>query len=943
MQILRRCAFFLILWNTPTAFTAPVQETIHFASISGRLTDPGGAAVAGARVVARHTDTNVAVEAETGADGRFRFPYLRVGHYELTATAANLFGEPRRLTLSAGATLEIPIGMSLGTIATALTVTQNDAPLEAARTQIVGTVSHEEKQALPFNGRSSLDLALLVPGVSPPNVGGGTQLFAETSAVPGVGLSINSQRNLSNNFVVDGLSANDDAAALSGISFGLDAIEEFQVITSGGQAELGRALGGFLNLVTRSGTNTLAGNAYTFFRDDSLNGANALSGTKLPMRQYQSGASLGGPIVQDRMFFFTNVEERRMSQPGLTTIPVETVDAINQALTSFGYGGPPVATGAFRNPIDTTHLLAKVDHHVSARNQLSVRYSLYRADSHNSRGAGGPNAPSASAGVDNLDQTIAFGNLRTLGGRTILETRGQFAHSNLSAPPADAIGPAVSISGVAAFGMLSSSPTVRLNRMVQLVNNFSRHTGAQAIRAGADFLYNRDIITFPRARRGSYTFSSLSNFLAGTYTNQGFTQTFGDTVVAQSNPNLGIYVQNGWRVSSGLTINGGVRYDLQHLETIRTDRNNVAPRLGFAWAPFAGRRMLIRGGAGRFYDRVPLRALANAMLSAGNTTNIAELRQIAVSLSPSQTGAPTFPNTLSAVVPTTTLVNLTTMDRNIQNAYSDQFNVEVEQQFGSTMTASLSYQRVRGRLLIMQINQNVPACAASGGNNGCRPIPDYANNNQYSSAGSSVYDGLSVSILRRPSRWGSYRISYTYSKSMNNVGEAFFNSPIDPFDVSKDWGRADSDQRHRLVVSGTLAAPSAGRQGLIKDLTRGFQLSGTLVYYSALPFNITTGTNTIQGTAGRPTVNGVFIPRNAGLGGDFSTVSLRLSRVFTIEGRLRIEALAEGFNVFNRRNNLARIGVFGSGTYPDNPALNFQQITAVGEPRAAQFGLRLSY
>ena len=170
-----------------------------------------------------------------------------------------------------------------------------------------------------MNGRNFLELALLVPGVSPTNIGS-TQLFPETSAVPGVSLSVGSQRNLSNNFIVDGLSANDDAAALSGITYGVDAVEQFQVVTSGGQAELGRALGGYVNIVTKSGTNVLHGTVYDYVRDDRFNAKNALSGTRLPMNQAQYGASVGGPIVQSRTFYFANVEQRRLDQSGLVTI-----------------------------------------------------------------------------------------------------------------------------------------------------------------------------------------------------------------------------------------------------------------------------------------------------------------------------------------------------------------------------------------------------------------------------------------------------------------------------------------------------------------------------------------------------------------------------------------------------------------------------------------------
>src|SRR5207237_1018687 len=163
--------------------------------------------------------------------------------------------------LSAGAALDLPFRLSVAGIEAKVTVTGQATILEAARTQIAGTVPQTEAQNVPMNGRNFLDLALLIPGVSPTNVGS-TQLFAETSAVPGQGISIGSQRNLSNSFIVDGLSANDDAAGLSGIPYGVDAVEQFQVVTSGGQAELGRALGGYINVVTKSGTNKVLGTMY---------------------------------------------------------------------------------------------------------------------------------------------------------------------------------------------------------------------------------------------------------------------------------------------------------------------------------------------------------------------------------------------------------------------------------------------------------------------------------------------------------------------------------------------------------------------------------------------------------------------------------------------------------------------------------------------------------
>jgi hypothetical protein len=146
----------------------------------------------------------------------------------------------------------------------------------------------------------------------------------------------------------------------------------------------------------------------------------------------------------------------------------------------------------------------------------------------------------------------------------------------------------------------------------------------------------------------------------------------------------------------------------------------------------------------------------------------------------------------------------------------------------------------------MSVNQNVPTCVAVGTNNGCRPNPTYANNNQYSSVGDSNYHGLQLSLTQRPGRWGHYRVSYTLSRSMNNLGEFFFSSPIDPFDLSKDWGRSDDDQRHRLVISGALQTSMTPASTLWTRLSNGFQLSGLVQTYSALPFNITSGVTTVQ-------------------------------------------------------------------------------------------------
>jgi hypothetical protein len=922
------CAFLLLGAFIPFLYG---QQTVNRATIGGRVTDPSGAVIAGAQVTARQTETGIVHTADTDRRGRFRFPDLRIGPYQITVHKQGFADVSRLLTLTAGAAFEMPISLPIATAATKVTVTEQAPMIETARSQIASTISRTEIKQVPLNGRNFLDLAFLVPGASPANTGS-NQLFAETSAVPGQGISIDSQRNFSNSFIVDGLSNNDDAAGITGAFYDLDVVDNFQVVTSGGQAEFGRASGGYVSIVTKSGTNTLHGDLYGYFRNSRFDAANPLLHQVLPQTEAQYGASLGGPIVHNRTFYFANFERREWNRSGLATISPANTAAINSKLSAIGYPGSPVSTGLYPNPVHMTNIFSKVDHQFSERDQFSARYSLYKVNSIHSRGAGGLNAPSASANLYDTDQVIALGNILTLSPHMVNETRGQFWNANLEAPPADPIGPAVSISGVASFGTLSVSPTARRNKLAEAADNLSYRAGAHAIRVGADFLYNGDTITFPRSARGSYSFSSLARFLSGAYTNSGFTQTFANSVVAQANPNIGWYAQDEWTIGSSLTLNLGVRYDLQFLKTIDIDANNISPRAGFAWTPFASRKTVIRGGYGIYYNRIPLRALANALLSANNTTDPADLSQISVSLSPAQAGAPRFPDILpSLTLPPNVLFNFSTMQRNIQNSYSEEGNLAFEQQLGPKTTIEAGYEHVRGLHLIASINQNVPRCVASGSNNGCRPNPAYGDNRQYSSAGDSNFNSLYISLERHPSRWGNYRISYTYSKAMDDVGGFFFSSPINNFNIWEDYGRSDNDQRHRFVFDGTVRFPY------------GIELTGMLQYYSRVPFNITTGENTIQGTTARPRINGAFIHRNAGAGFDFFNVNARVSRNFHLTERLELQAIAEGFNLTNHVNGVTLNGVFGGGAYPDDPLPTFKQMTAAGDPRAFQFALRLSF
>ena len=860
--------------------------------------------------------------------------------------------------------------------------------MESDRSQVAQTISQNEVENLPFNGRNFLDLALLVPGVSPTNTAA-NQLFAETSAVPGQGLSVGSQHNFSNSFIVDGLSANDDAAGLVQTDFGLDVVQEMQVVTNGGQAEYGRALAGYFNYVSRSGGNTMHGDIYSYLRDKNLNASNAYSGRLLPYTQSQSGISLSGPLRKDRTFYFGNFEYRQLNQANFLTITPANAAAIDTVLTADNYPGQllnisPSNITVYPNPVRYDNFFFKVDHKLSDKDQLTARYSLYHVSSINSRNAGGLTYTSGGANLNDLDQTVAVSNIYTINAKTVNETRGQFTNSNLLAPVVDQVGPAVSITNVASFGTASGSPTGRYDRLYEIVDNLSHQIGSHSVRVGADFLFNDLTITFPKANRGSYSFSTcpkvagvtqtpLQCFQEGIYTS--FSQTFGNFVVPQTNPNFGIYAQDEWKVNPKLTINAGVRYDLQWLKAIDTDTKNVSPRLGFAYSPFKGRGTIVRGSFGLFYDRVPLRALSNALESDGNGTAITANTLGSLALNYGQANAPIFPNIVTGytalTLPATLRLSLSTMDPNMKNARAIQNSIEVDQQLTRTSNLAVAYQHIRGEDIIISVNKNVPTCTSAVDSvDLCRPNQAIGNNSQYYPGADSYFDALTVSYNLRPVRYGSFRLSYTWSKAIDDVSYAFFSGPVDNYDPGMDRSISDDNQKHRVVVDGTLHTALNPGRNLTEKLTHGFQLSSTLTYYSGFPFNITNGVTDIQTTTERPCLPGVstatcatalpgtMISRNSGTGFPSFTINTRLSRTFSLGERYKLQGLAQAFNLVNTRNDLFPNTSYGSTcSYPATSTCNpFAPIanTAVhgngtgqptnsADPRSMEFAAKLTF
>jgi hypothetical protein len=909
---------------------ALAQQTVTSAALSGRITDASGALVTNAALIATNLETNQKRTAKTDYDGRFRFPYLQVGAYKLLVEAQGFVPLSKELTLTLGQAIDLSLQLEVEGMSEQVTVSADVPVIETVRTQLTETVRPAEIDRLPLNGRNYLDLAMLVPGVSPTNTGS-NQRFAETSAVPGQGISVAGQRNLYNNFVVDGVSANDDAADLTGTYFSEEVVNQFQVITSGGIAEFGRASGGVINIITKSGTNDWRGNLYGFARNQRFDARNPLASTKDLLTQAQYGGTIGGPIRRDRTFFFTNFEQTRRNYSAVLTIAPLAVATINTRLNAVGYKGPLISTGVVPASFVTTNFFARIDHKLNDRNQLSARYSLYHITADNSRTVGGLNAVSRGSGLNDTDQTVEVSNITTLSSRTLNEARFQFTHSRLAAPINDTIGPAVGISGIANFGTATSSPLARDIDLFEGMDNVSTQRGAHSPKVGMDFLYNRVNIVFPGAIQGVYNFTSLNNFLSGNYST--FQQAFGAPSQFQSNPNIGFFGQDEWRIRPNFTINAGLRYDLQFLpDPVQTDTNNLAQRVGFAYAP-GDRKTVIRASFGIYYDRIPLRATSNALQRDGS-------KYIVVQLAPTQTGAPVFPNVV-ATQPTTlpTKPNITRIDPNIETSYSEQANFQVERELPGEALISVGYLHLRGFHIIASRNVNVPTVAASAGiPNLGRPDPNWGNIGRFEGSGDSYYNGMVVSVNKWAARWANVRVSYTLSKTTDDAGNFFFSTPQNNFNLRDDMGLSDNDQRHRLVVSGSFQAPQQSKEEGLRRVLHGFQLSYIFTYASRLPFNVLLGSdrNFDTNNNDRP----VDIGRNTGRGFDFASVDLRIGREFRLTDRVSLRILAEGFNLLNRANYGVPNNTLGTGT---TSLPTFGQPTAAFDPRQFQFGLKLSF
>ncbi|MCY7345416.1 MAG: TonB-dependent receptor [Pyrinomonadaceae bacterium] len=940
--------FGLILF-TPGAFA---QSQATTGNIEGRVVDQQGAGVADITVNAKSQDTGAEKNAQTSSEGNFILPLLSPGNYTVTTAAGQGFGattyENVRVTVGAKNTLEIALSAS-GSV-NVVDVNAEGQGVEATRTSISSTVDESRVVNLPTNGRNFLDFVTLTPGIVRDPTRSGD-------------LSVGGQKGTLNSLQIDGTSSDNTFFGQSSgrvgsgrapSQFSIDTVKEFQVNQNGFSAEFGRAAGAVINVVTKSGTNRFTGSAFEYFRDESLNALNpnlvALKRAKPPGQINQFGGTFGGPIKKDKIFFFGAYEGQRskLSNPVVLN-SLAFAPAAVQALLA-----PKVGSYSQSRVQDT--YLVKVDFNFNDRNQFWVRFNQQNFTGTNLETSSGNNlVNSLEHSGNSIVKTSALSAslTSTLSAVWFNEFRFQFSRdrepglANSNDPEVNVSANAGGINdGTFSFGRNNFSPRETTITRYQLIDNQTYIAGNHTVKYGFDFLFDRIFNFFPGLFGGSYTFTSYANL--GSRIPSRYRQSFAGagTTGGTTNPNsseYGFFLQDDWRVTPKLTFNLGVRYDYQKIAKPPitnpnplliaagfntgfrpNDRNNLAPRFGFAYA-FDGKSVL-RGGYGLFYARTP-----SILTGTAHSQNGIQVVAIDINCVTSPASCPTYPNVFAAVPTNVAAVtpNLFLFDRKYRQPFTQQARLQYEREIFANMNFSVQYTLFRGSDLTRtrNANLNAPVATVVPIYNGAtptgetftflrspaaRPISTFQRISLFESTAKSFYQGLSFELNRRLANRWQFNMSYTLSRAKDNKPDQTSVVPgggddakiaENQFDLSGEYGRSDLDVRHRFIFSPVYETGTFGysENKIVRALLSDYVFTGIITGQSGLAYSaLVSGDPNNDGITSTDRVPGTR--RN-----QFSTpatyqVDLRVGRAIRFGERMRLTLFAEGFNLFNRPN-----------------------------------------
>jgi len=991
--------------------TSPGQQAAN-ATLTGTITDPHGAVVSGANITATLRATGIKRETVSNDDGLYVFSNMAPGEYDLRVEAKGFSTKASKtaVSLKVGQTVtqNVPLEISVNESVVVDMETRRQL-IDNNDSLIHGIIDSREVESLPLNGRNFLELALLVPGNSPaPNF--------DPTKTNTVVISSAGQLGRGGNVTIDGVDTNDDVVGGSIQNISQDAIQEFQIATNRFSAQMGRSGSSVINVITKSGRNDLFGSASFFFRDSALQGLPATLDRSLsqspPFDRQQYAFALGGPIKKDRAWFFGSFENR--NQDGV--VLVGTRDLASRT----------IRRDFADSPLDDFMTTNRVDWHPTEKDELNFRYSFQRekgiAASTLVRSIGSASQRQSS---ENKAHSFLANYTRLISPRDVNSfnfSYSDFINDTLPVAP----GPQLtfpSIQDGASFRVPQQTKQRRFqfsDTYTLIRGNHVFYLGGEVQRVQSDldlkvFQQGRIelIEDFPDFDRNLDGHVDDNDLLFAVTLRSGFPDRsllLPDT----NNTYLAGFIQDDWKLHPQFTLNIGLRYELDtdvknvsrtdelnplilpFLNGERTrDKNNFAPRVGFNYST-SDMRTSIHAGYGVYYDRVTLeiqtleRGLDGRALPvevrAGNLFFIPPPFLFDPVNGVFPPPAPTLANPFTGfVLPGAGAGGINIIDNDLQNPMVHQMNAGIQRELSDQFVVRADYVRNFGtHFIIGRVIGTVPFNPVVGG-------PDIVKNLE--SSVRTKYDGLLLSVEKRFASRYQFRASYTLSRSSNYANDdqiPFSNGPIDSNDLRREYGPTPNDQRHRFVLSGLVQLPGEIKLAPVLTLASTVPIdillpdgssrvcelqrnAGARQFHTGAELNA--ALNQINAAGGslcpNPDPSTGFKPRvlvplvqdDLKFGDNFSSLDLRVSKVFRFGERWSIEPMAEVFNLFNVTNVLGVSNVNYSGfsnvlvrdsNDPSSPGFlqssSFGQAVTTaggvfgsGGPRAFQFAAKVTF
>jgi len=877
----RIAAHVLLLLGTAVAASAQTAGALQ-----GRVFDASGAVLPNASVTLRNTADELVIVVSTDAEGRYQIPSVPPGSYQVTAAADGLRPEViEALTFDVGRTLVRDFRLNIGG-SEAVIVAAELLLLDRATSTVGHVVSPQTVRGIPLNGRHFVDIGPLVPGSMAPS-----QTGFSTTPIRGTGaLAFNTAGNREEavGYIVNGVTTNNLTFGSIGFPPPVGSIEEFKVDNSTFKAEYGHVSGAIVNLITRSGSDRLLGEAYEFFRDDELDARNFFEFTTSdphPFERSQFGGAFGGPVVRRHTFFFATYEGLRQRQQ-LDLMAVVPSDAqraqvVDPAIARlipllpranyFDADGTPRFVGSGEAYVHENTWTADVKHNAGTSDRVEAFMGRQQI-------TGGEPAPSGT-NVPDFGQkrriwksTLTLNETHTFGVSALNEARFGLTAQDGSTLPAASLNPTefgisdgvnqpiglpqLIVAGALNFGGPASLPQGRKDKLYLVNDTVTRVIDRHSFRFGGEF--RRFLNNNFAEGTGQFNFPNMAAFLAGTA--NAFNITLGRRFSHITQDAVSFFGQDAVRIGSALTVDVGLRYEWHVTPTERDNQfvvfdvataslvrvgldinrvyqqnnRNFEPRLGVAWTLGGDDRTVIRAAYGSAVDQPSTTAVRDTPSNPPFAMPLTATGSVALQTAVSATQ----PMRLAPV----------TIDPRFRNASLRSWNVNVQRQLAHDLSAMVGYFGSRGANLRISRNINQPVNGvvpfpALSASSPIRPGNPLGTITQVESTGFSNYNALWASATKRLSRGLVFDASYTLSKSMdtnslNSSGFAVQNG----YDIADEYGLSDFDARHRMVVSAMYDLPFTGHA-----LTRGWQIATIVQAQSGNPVNIVTNNSTLNG------------------------------------------------------------------------------------------------